>query len=117
MNVYNEAHNLAKAIKECDEFKKYNELKKSANANPELAKMIADFQAQQMQLQLKQMSGEQMDAEFMSKVQELYGIITKDPLAAQYMQAEMTFSLMMNDVYKILGEAMGGAPANTDSNE
>jgi len=31
----------------------------------------------------------------------------RDPLAAEFMQAQMRFSLMMNDVYKILGEAMG----------
>ena len=28
MNVYNEAHNLAQAIKECEEFKTYDALKK-----------------------------------------------------------------------------------------
>ena len=43
----------------------------------------------------------------MQSVQELYQIIMKDPMAAQYMQAEMRFSLMMNDVYKILGDVMG----------
>ena len=31
----------------------------------------------------------------------------KDPLAARYMEAQMRFSLMMNDVYKILGDAIG----------
>ena len=41
------------------------------------------------------------------QIQNLYQIIVKDPMAAQYMQAEMRFSLMMNDVYKILGEVMG----------
>ena len=39
--------------------------------------------------------------------EELYQIIMTDPTASQYMQAEMRFSLMMNDVYKILGEVMG----------
>ena len=41
------------------------------------------------------------------QIQNLYQIIMKDPLAAQYMQAQMRFSLMMNDVYKILGDVMG----------
>ena len=43
----------------------------------------------------------------MSQVQQLYGIVMKDPLAARYMEAQMRFSLMMNDVYKILGDAIG----------
>lgn len=107
MNVYNEAHNLAKAIKECEEFKVYTQLKTRINQNPELASALSDFQAQQMQAQFKKMSGEEMDMETMGKIQELYGILMRDPIAAEYMQAEMRFSLMMNDVYKILGEAMG----------
>ena len=43
----------------------------------------------------------------MNQVQELYQIMGRDPLAAQYMQAEMRFSLMMNDVYKILADNTG----------
>lgn len=109
MNVYNEAHNLAKAIKECEEFKIYNGLREQVNNVPEFAKMINDFQAQQMQLQMKQMAGEEIAQDAMESIQQLYSIIMSDPLAGEYMQAEMRFSLMMNDVYKILNEAMGGA--------
>lgn len=107
MNVYDQAHNLARAVKESEEFKQYDYLKKVIDQNEELSKMIKDFQAKQFELQAKQMMGEQMPADMMQQVQELYQIIMKDPTAAQYMQAEMRFSLMMNDVYKILGEVMG----------
>lgn len=106
MNVYNEAHNLAKAIKECDELKQYIELKKEIDANEELASAIADFQSKQMEFQLSQMSGKEPDAEMTGKIQELYAILMRDPKAAQYLQAEMRFSMMMNDVYKILGDAI-----------
>lgn len=107
MNVYDQAHNLARAIKESEEFKQYDYLKKVVEQNEELSKMIKDFQAKQFELQAKQMMGEEMSPELMQGVQELYQIIMKDPTAAQYMQVEMRFSLMMNDVYKILGEVMG----------
>lgn len=106
MNVYNEAHNLAKAIKECDELKQYVALKKKIDANEELAQAIADFQSKQMEFQLSQMSGKEPDAEATSKIQELYAILMRDPKAAEYLQAEMRFSMMMNDVYKILSEAI-----------
>ena len=43
----------------------------------------------------------------MAQIQQLYAITTRDPLAAQYFEAEMRFSLMMKDVYEILGEAIG----------
>ncbi|XVG95041.1 YlbF family regulator [Eubacteriales bacterium KG127] len=107
MNVYDQAHGLAQAIKESDEFKQYQEQKEILDANENLAKIVEDFQQKQLELQAKSIAGEELGEDFQSQVQELYGIIMQDPLAAQYMQTEMRFSIMMNDVYKILGEVMG----------
>ena len=112
MNVYDQAHGLAKAIKESGEFKEYDRLKKQVDANPQLSEAIKDFQSKQMEFQAKQKMGEKPDASAMEQIQQLYGIMRKDPLAAEYMQAQMRFSLMMNDVYKILGEAMGVSVPN-----
>lgn len=107
MNVYDQAHKLAQAIKESEEYKQYALNKESMEKNPEVSAMINDFQKKQFELQAKKMMGEEMSEDFMYQVQELYGIMMKDPIAAQYLQNEMRFSLMINDVYKILGEAMG----------
>lgn len=107
MNVYDQAHGLAQAIKASEEFKQYDALKKQVDANGELAKMLKDFQAKQLEFQTKQMMGEVPNADDMANIQQLYAIMAQDPLAAQYLQAEMRFSLMMKDVYEILGEAMG----------
>lgn len=107
MNVYDQAHGLARAIKESEEFKQYDNLKKEIDKKPELAAMVKDFQQKQFQMQAKQMMGESNTPDVTQQIQEMYQIIMKDPMAAQYMQAEMRFSLMMNDVYKILGDVMG----------
>lgn len=107
MNVYDQAHGLAQAIRESDEFKQYQEQKEILDTNENLAKIVGDFQQKQLELQAKSIAGEELGDDFQAQVQELYGIIMQDPLAAQYMQAEMRFSIMMNDVYKILGEVMG----------
>ena len=66
-----------------------------------------DFQAKQLELQTKQMMGETPGSEDMAVIQQLYAIMAKDPIAAQYMETEMRFSLMMKDVYEIIGEAIG----------
>lgn len=107
MNVYDQAHNLAQAVKESEEFKQYDSLKKTVEADPQLSQIVKDFQSKQFELQAKQMMGEEMGPEYMAQVQQLYGIMMKDPLAARYMEAQMRFSLMMNDVYKIIGDAIG----------
>ena len=107
MNVYDQAHGLAQAIKASGEFQEYDALKKQIDANPQLAQMIQDVQSKQFELQAKQMMGEAVDSETMAQVQQLAAIMMRDPLAMQYMQAQMRFSIMMNDVFKIIGEASG----------
>ena len=107
MNVYDQAHGLAQAIRGSEEFKRYDALKKQIDGNEGLSAMVKDFQKKNLEFQTKQMMGEQMTQEDMAQIQQLYAIMTRDPLAAQYFEAEMRFSLMMKDVYEILGEAIG----------
>lgn len=107
MNVYDQAHQLARAIQESEEYKRFKAQENQLRSNPELEKMMKDFQAKSMEIQLKQMSGEQPDAEDLQKLQQLYGIVAMDPIASAYMQTELHFSIMMKDVYEILGKAIG----------
>lgn len=105
MNVYNEAHNLKDAIKNSEEYKQYEAVKEKVKDLPELQKNLDDFKQKQIAFQAAQMMGE-MDQEVMTQIQGLYAILASDPLAAEYLQCEMRFSLMINDVYQILGEAI-----------
>lgn len=107
MNVYDEAHSLATAIKNSDEFKQYDEAKKVLKTNPDVDKMVKDFQAKSIEIQAKQMTGEGLGEDEMNQLQKLYSIIAMDPIANDYFQKEMRFSLMMQDVYGIIGEAYG----------
>lgn len=107
MNVYDQAHGLSQAIKASQEFIQYDALKKKIDADPALSQMVKEVQTKQFELQAKQMMGEQIDPATVSQFQELFGIMMRDPLAMQYMEAQMRFSIMMNDVYKIIGEAAG----------
>ncbi|MCL2437256.1 MAG: YlbF family regulator [Clostridiales bacterium] len=117
MNVYNEAHNLARAIRESEEFKQYDAIKKQVAGKPELQGMLSDFQAKQFEMQAKQMMGESPAEDLAAHIQELYHIMMKDPVSAQYLQCEIRFSMMMSDVYKILGEVMGLGHPGLANNE
>ncbi len=106
MNIYDEAHNLAKLIKASDEYKQYVAVKKEVAAVPELNEMLGDFQQKQFQMQAAQFSGQDVGPELLQQVQDLYQIIMKDPMAMKYMQAEMGFTRMISDIYKILEDAV-----------
>jgi len=106
MNPHDKAHELAAALKESEQYKEYMRIKEEIGKNPELTKMVNDFQEKNFELQKLQVSGQEMGPEMMQQVQSLYGILLKDPLSAQYVQAEVQFSLMVNDVYNIIAEAV-----------
>ena len=103
MNVYDQAHSLAKAIRECEEFKQYDEKRKTVEANPQLNEAIGDFMKKQFEMQAAQMTGQEMNPDMMQQLQQLSAILMQDPAAAQYLQCQMRFSMMMADVYKIIG--------------
>jgi cell fate (sporulation/competence/biofilm development) regulator YlbF (YheA/YmcA/DUF963 family) len=106
MNVYDNAHSLARSIKESDEYKEYARLKAEVSTNAELSEMLNDFQQKQYALQAQQMMGQELTPEVLSQVQELLQIIMRDPQAARYLQAEMIFSKLIADIYGILGEVI-----------
>lgn len=106
MNVYNEAHNLEHAIKESEEYKQMAAAKVKIDADPELKKVIDDFHKKQLAVQTKQMMGEEVGQDVMQAMQDLYAVVAKDPAAAEFLQCEMRFGLMMQDVYKILGDVI-----------
>lgn len=105
MNVYDQAHNLAAAIKASEEFKQYEEKKQVIDANPQIKEAINDFMKRQMEMQMAQMTGQDVGADMMQQMQQLSAVLMQDPSAAQYLQCQMRFSMMMADVYKIIGEA------------
>ena len=107
MNVYDEAHSLAKAIKESNEFKEFDRMRQIVDNDKEVADMLKELQELQMQLQASQLSGQAPDQAVTSRFQTLSTMIATKPLAAQYMQAQGAFMIMMNDVFGIIGEAMG----------
>ena len=65
---------------------------------------IKDFMKKQFEVQTQQMMGAELDQETIGQLQQLSTILMQDPLAAEYLQNQMRFSIMMSDVYKIIGE-------------
>ena len=107
MNVYDEAHSLAKAIKESNEFKEFDRMRKEVEQDADVSQMLGELQKLQIELQTAQMTGNQPDADMMSRMQSLSTMLATKPLAAKFMQTEAAFSVMMNDVFRIIGEAVG----------
>ena len=104
MNVYDQAHQLATAIKESEECKQFNAAREKLEANHELNEAVKDFMKKQFEFQTNQLMGNEIDQEEFMQLQQLSAVLMQDPLTSEYFQCQMRFSTMMSDVYKIIGD-------------
>ena len=105
MYVYDEANNLAKAIQESKEYKDYEKAKKDVEAIPELKTKIEEFEKIRYDVQVMSFQGKE-DQEKMTKLQEMYDILNKEPKIKEYFDIEVRFNIMLADVNKIISESV-----------
>jgi len=102
MSVYDLANNLAKELKESEEYKKYLKKRKKVLSNEKTKEMLLDFQEEQMKLQAKKMSGEDLSEEDTEKLEELRELIDLNSDIKEYLQAEYRVNILLNDIQKIV---------------
>lgn len=106
MNIYDKAHELAKAMKETAEFAELKQAKQSIEADPEAKRMLQDFRTQQVELQEKMMAGEMPPQEEMEKAEKLFQILNMNPIINSMFDAERRLSVMMQDINRIITEPL-----------
>jgi cell fate (sporulation/competence/biofilm development) regulator YlbF (YheA/YmcA/DUF963 family) len=104
--VYDKANELAAAIRESDEYRRFVDVRARASQNAELAAVLNDFHEKQFDIQKKTLLGEDAGAELQQQMQMVGQILMKDPLAAEYLQAELSFTKIVNDVYTVLADVV-----------
>jgi cell fate (sporulation/competence/biofilm development) regulator YlbF (YheA/YmcA/DUF963 family) len=102
MNVYDKAHELAKALKECPEVAEVKSMMTLINADAESKQMLDDFRLRQTQMQQKMMSGEMPDQEDMEKMEKLFEVLQMNPNISKLFDAERRLSVIIEDVNKIV---------------
>jgi cell fate (sporulation/competence/biofilm development) regulator YlbF (YheA/YmcA/DUF963 family) len=105
MNAYDAANQLAQALKESHEHKKLNEAKNLLETDADAQKMVKDFLKKQTELQVEALSGKEISPAKQEQLQKLCELVAQTGKGRDYLQAYPRFQLMMEDVYKILGEA------------
>lgn len=106
MNVYDKTHELARAIKESEEYKEYKEIKKIVYEDLRLKDKVDEFEKIRYEEQVLALQGEKQSEEKMKKLQELYSILVQNPKVKDYFDKEVRFNVMIADVNRIIGEAI-----------
>lgn len=105
MYVYDEANNLAKAIKDSKEYIEYKKAKENLKDNLEMKTKIEEFEKIRYDVQVMSFQGEQ-DETKQKKLQEMYEILMKEPKIKEYFDIEVRFNIMLADVNKIISESV-----------
>jgi len=106
MNVYDKAHELAKAIKESSEVEDITSAMKLVESDPESKLMLENFRKSQMELQQRMMSGEMPPQEEMEKMEKLFEVLNLNLGIRRLFEAERRLSIVIEDVNKIISESL-----------
>ena len=103
------AYELARTLKESDEFKHFHESKEKVMSDASNHKMIREFQLKQWEIREAQMLETEISEERQQELERLYSLVSLNPAAREYLEAEFEVSRMVNDIQKIIGEAIQDA--------
>jgi len=109
MFAYDLAHELAVALKESDEFKQFNISKEKVTSDENNHKMVREFQLKQWEIREAQMLDTEISEEKQQELERLYSLVSLNPIAREYLESEFEVSRIVNDIQKIIGEAIQDA--------
>ncbi|ELK47646.1 YlbF family regulator [Halobacillus sp. ACCC02827] len=101
-NLYDHAYDLEKAIRNSEEF---NGLKSAYEAvmNDEAAKkMFDDFRETQINLQQKQMQGQEITEEEVEQARNVVELVQQHPQISKLMEEEQRLNTVINDISRII---------------
>ncbi|KKI90775.1 hypothetical protein WQ54_18675 [Bacillus sp. SA1-12] len=101
-NLYDVAYNLEKALRESNDFKELKRLYDEVNADESSRKMFENFRDIQLNLQQKQMTGEEITQEEIEQAQKSVQLVQQHEKISRLMAAEQRLSMVITDLNKII---------------
>lgn len=106
MSVHDSAHELARALGSSDEYQSFVKIKQQIKQDESNTKMLADFQMKQFEVQQYQLMGQEVSADKQQELERMYSLLSLNPTIKEYLEAEFRFNRLINDVQKILADAV-----------
>ena len=107
MNPYDQAHELARALKESEEYREFTRLKEVAYDDGTNKALLDEYKRLQFRLQAKMAAGESMPQEDMQRLQQIGALLQFNPDVSAYLLAEFRFQRLLSDIFKILADVAG----------
>ena len=107
MNAYDKGHELARALKESEEYRALGVARRELDREPAARDMVKDFLRKQMEMQLEVMSGKADAKAKEASLQKLGELLSMNVRSRDYIAAYFRFQKIMTDIYKMIGDAVG----------
>jgi len=101
-NVYDVAYDLEKALRSSEDFQALKKSYDDVNNNPETKELFGKFRDIQVNLQQKQMSGQEVTQEEIEEAQKLFTDVQQNETISKLMAAEQRMSMIINDLDKVI---------------
>ncbi|MCE7793706.1 YlbF family regulator [Salipaludibacillus sp. CUR1] len=105
-NPYDKANELARELKESEEFTKLRDLHNEVNGDEVAKRMLDNFRQVQMELQQKQMQGEQITEEEIQNAQKQFELVQQHEVISKLMEEEQKMSQLVGELNKIITQPL-----------
>ncbi len=104
MNPYDQAHALAKSLKESEEYREMTRLREAAYESDTNRALLDEYKRLQFRMQAKLAAGETMPEEDYQRLQQIGTLLQFNQDVSAYLLAEFRFQRMLSDIFKILAD-------------
>ncbi|MDQ0268962.1 YlbF family regulator [Cytobacillus purgationiresistens] len=102
VNLHDSAYEMEKVIRESDEYTALKKAFDEVNADPSAKAMFDNFRNVQMELQQKQMAGQQITQEEVDQAQKTVALVQQHEQISKLMEAEQRMSMAITELNKII---------------
>ncbi|TLS38033.1 YlbF family regulator [Pseudalkalibacillus caeni] len=101
-NIYDYAYDLEKALRDHPDFVELKNMYDEVNNDPSSKQLFDNFRNMQLELQQKQMTGQQITEEEAQKAQQQVQLVQQHETISKLMAAEQRMSQLIQDINKIV---------------
>ncbi|WP_449620493.1 YlbF family regulator [Robertmurraya sp. Marseille-Q9965] len=102
VNLHDAAYELEKAIRNSNELNELKKMYDAVNADDTARTMFENFRNIQMQLQQKQMMGEEITQEEVEQAQKSVALVQQHDMIGKLMEAEQRMSVIITELNQII---------------
>lgn len=102
MSVYNLSHRLAKAIKDSDEYKDFQEARGKIKEKEKSIEILKEYQNLAWKLNYFESQDKEVPEKDQNRFKELQNLVQMNDYVKKYLEARGRFNTMVNDIEDIL---------------